>query len=62
MISFVNAAFPCFQRKGVPMCKGFVRKANYDKIIKKYQDIARINEGIPFKFKAIVDGKTINVE
>ena len=33
------------------------RKKNYAEVIKKYQDIARINEGRPYKLKYTVDGK-----
>ena len=62
MISFVNAAYPCFEREGVPHCRGFIRKKNYEEIIKKYNDIARINEGMPYKIEAKVDGKTIVVD
>ena len=62
MISFVNAAYPCFEREGIPHCRGFIRKKNYEEIIKKYNDIARINEGMPYKIEAQVDGKTIVVD
>ena len=29
MISFVNAAYPCFEREGVPYCRGFIRYSLY---------------------------------
>ena len=51
MISFVNAAYPCFERNGVPFCQGFVKNENFEAELKKHAEIARINEGYKEKFE-----------
>ena len=44
MVSFVNAAYPCFERDGVPHCPGYTPLENFQEISRKHVEIARINE------------------
>lgn len=61
MISFVNAAYPCFERNGVPTCPGFWRKPNFDEEIRKVDTIARVNEAVPQSLDLEVGGKIYSV-
>jgi hypothetical protein len=44
-VSFVNAAYPCYERGGVPTCPGFRPKENMREIVDRRAQIARGNEG-----------------
>ena len=44
-MSFVNAAYPCYERGGVPTCPGFRPKENMREIVERRNQIARGNEG-----------------
>ena len=45
MVSFVNAAYPCYERSGVPTCPGYNPVENFQEIVAKRALIARGNEG-----------------
>lgn len=45
LVSFVNAAYPCYERSGVPTCPGFKPKENMREIVERRAQIARGNEG-----------------
>ena len=62
MISFVNASYPCFEREGIPYCRGFIRKKNWKEAIQRYKQISRINEGIPWQLDVKVGKKLISVK
>lgn len=43
LVSFVNAAFNCYQRKGETWCPGW--EMTDEEKVKKYARISKINEG-----------------
>ena len=45
LVSFVNAAYPCYERGGVPTCPGFRPKEDMREIVDRRAQIARGNEG-----------------
>jgi hypothetical protein len=62
MVSFVNAAYPCFERHGAPMCPGFVRLPNYEEMAKKYSNIARVNEGALEEVEVLINDEKQSFE
>lgn len=49
MVSFVNSAYNCYERAGVPYCPGYIPKDNYIEESKRHASIARGNEGYKIK-------------